>query len=320
MSKNIYSYSNLVKNTKPVDLPLSKHFIMKAIFLFLCVLLAHLTFSQNKIEAHFKIYNTQTKQITTIEQIAIDCKDVDVLFFGEEHNDSAGHYLEAAIFKALYNEYGNKLALSMEMFETDCQLVLNEYLDGFISESRMVKEARAWTNYKDYKPTVEMAKQNSLTVIAANTPRRYVSMVSSNGMKSLEGLPKSSKKFLPKLPYDTLAGRYYEKFQEFMGGGSPGTSNPKIYYSQSLWDAGMSNSIYNYWRKNKDKKIFHMVGRFHSDGKLGTAAQLKNRNSKLKIFNISCFSDSSFNNPDWEKFIQLGDYIIITDPDLKKTY
>lgn len=276
--------------------------------------------TQTGIEKHYKIYDTRIQQLTTIEQIAIDCKNADVLFFGEEHNDSAGHYLEAAIFKALHKEYGNKLALSMEMFETDCQLVVNEYLKGFISEDRMKKEARAWNNYKDYKPTVAFAKENSLTVIAANTPRRYVSMVSSKGMQSLESLPNASKKYLPRLPYDTLSGRYYEKFQEFLGGGSPGTNNPRIYYSQSLWDAGMSNSIYKFWKKNKDKKIFHMVGRFHSDEKLGTAEQLQKRNSKLKILNISCFSDSSFVDPDWEKFKQLGDYVIITDPQLKKTY
>lgn len=281
--------------------------------------------AQSGIEQHFKIYNTKTKQIVTPEQIAIDCNNADVIFFGEEHNDSAGHYLETAIFKALFDQYGSKLALSMEMFETDCQLVLNEYLAGFIAESRFIKEARAWNNYKDYKPTVEFAKENKLAVIAANTPRRYVSMVSSKGMESLQGLPKASKKYLPPLPYDTLAGRYYEKFSEFMGGGSPGTNNPRIYYSQSLWDAGMSYSIYKYWKKNKDKKIFHLVGRFHSDEKLGTAAQLQKRNARIKIINISSFSDSSFANPDpmaigWDKFKQLGDYIIITDPDLKKTF
>ena len=43
----------------------------------------------------------------------------------------------------------------------------------------MIKEARAWNNYKDYKPAVKFAKENKLSVIAANTPRRYVSMVSS---------------------------------------------------------------------------------------------------------------------------------------------
>jgi uncharacterized iron-regulated protein len=277
-------------------------------------------FSQTGIEKHYKIYNTHTKQLTTPEQIAVDCKDADVLFFGEEHNDSAGHYMEKEIFSALQKQYGSKLALSMEMFETDCQLVLNEYLAGFISEERFIKEARAWSNYKDYRPAVEIARQNKLAVIAANPPRRYVNMVGRKGMQSLDSLPKASKRFLPRLPYDTASGAYREKFMEFMKGGSPGTSNAKIFYSQSLWDAGMANSIYQYWRKHKDEKIFHMVGRFHCDEKLGTTAQLQNRNTRLKILNISCFSDSSLANPDWSKFSNLGDYIILTDPELKKTY
>lgn len=293
---------------------------MKILFLSVNLVICLLSFSQTGIEKYYKIYNTRTKQITTPEQIAADCKNVQVLFFGEDHNDSAGHYLEKEIFNALQKQYGDKLALSMEMFETDCQLVLNEYLAGFITEERMIKEARAWSNYKDYKPAVEIAKQNKLAVIAANPPRRYVNMVSRKGMKSLDSLPKTSKRFLPPLPYDTSTGRYREKFMDFMKGGSPGTGNARIFYSQSLWDAGMSYIIYKFWRKNKEKKIFHMVGRFHTDEKLGTAEQLQKRNAKLNILNISCFSDSSFANPDWSKFSNLGDYIIMTDPGLKKTF
>jgi len=293
---------------------------MKSFLLFTALFFCCSSFSQTSIEKHYKIYNTRTKQVTTAEQIAADCKDADILFFGEEHNDSAGHFMEASIFSALQKQYGNQLALSLEMFETDCQLVLNEYLDGFISEDRFIKESRAWGNYKDYKPMVELAKQNHISVIAADPPRRYVNMVSRKGMKSLDSLSKASKKFLPPLPYDTASGRYYEKFSEFMGGGSPGTNNPRIYYSQSLWDAGMAYSIYSYWKKNKSKKIFHVVGRFHSDEKLGTLAQLQKRKSSLKILNISSFSDSTFANPGWEKFSNLGDYIILTDPDLKKTF
>jgi uncharacterized iron-regulated protein len=293
---------------------------MKSFFLFAIILFYLSSFSQTGIESHYKIYDTHTKQITTIDKIAADCKEANVLFFGEEHNDSAGHYLETAIFNALYKTYGDKLALSMEMFETDCQLVLNEYLAGFISEDRFTKEARAWSNYKDYRPNVELAKQYKLDVIAADPPRRYVNMVSRKGMQSLDSLPKASKKYLPPLPYDTASGSYRDKFMEFMKGGSPGTNNNKIFYSQSLWDAGMAYSIYSYWKKNKDKKIFHQVGRFHCDEKLGTLAQLQNRKAGLKILNISCFSDSSFANPDWDKFSNLGDYIIMTDPDLKKTF
>lgn len=292
---------------------------MKIACLVILVITCQFSFAQG-IEQHFKIYDTKLKKITTVDDIAASMKDADVLFFGEEHDDSAGHYLEAEIFKALHRQYQDKLALSMEMFETDCQLVLDEYLRGYITEDRFMKESRPWGNYKDYRPAVEFAKNNSLAVIAANPPRRYVNMVSRKGMKSLDSLPKASKKFLPPLPYDTLGGKYYEKFQGFMRGGSPGTANPRIYYSQNLWDAGMSYSIYTFWKKNKDKKIFHMVGKFHCDEQLGTAAQLHNRKTSIRIRNISCFSDDSFANPDWEKFSLLGDFVIITDPKLKRTY
>jgi uncharacterized iron-regulated protein len=292
---------------------------MKIFLLAGTVFFYHFCFSQDKIENHYKIYDTRNKQIITIDQIAAGCAAADVLFFGEEHNDSAGHYLESEIFKALHKQFGDNLSLSLEMFETDNQIALNDYLAGFIPEDRFSKDVRLWSNYKDYRPMIEYAKQNKLDVIAANPPRRYVSMVSRRGMRSLDSLSKESKKFLPPLPYDTLTGRYREKFADIMKG-SPGGDNPRVYYSQNLWDAGMSYSIYKYWRKNKDKKIFHCVGRFHCDEKLGTLAQLQKRKSELKILNISSFSDASFNNPDWEKFSNLGDYIILTDPGLKKTY
>jgi uncharacterized iron-regulated protein len=245
--------------------------------------------------------------------------NADVLFFGEEHNDSAGHYLENKIFRALHTAYGGQLALSMEMFECDNQLALNEYLAGLMNEDRFAKDVRLWSNYKDYRPMVDYAKQNKLPVIAANPPRRYVSLVTRRGMKALDSLSKEAKAFLPPLPYDTLSGRYRDKFMETMRG-APESASKNIYYSQSLWDAGMSYRIYRYWKKNKDKKIFHCVGKFHTDEKLGTAMQLLMRNKKIRILNISCFPDKSFASPGWAKFEHLGDYIILTNFDLKRTY
>lgn len=277
------------------------------------------TFAQEDMGSHYKIYDTRTKQIITFDKIIIDMADADVLFFGEEHNDSAAHHLEDKIFRALHAQYGEKVVLSMEMFETDGQLVLNEYLANTIDEARFSRDIRLWNNYKDYRPMIEYAKQNKIPVIAANPPRRYVNLVTRRGMRSLDSLSKDAKKYLPPLPYDTLSGRYREKFMDIMKG-SPGSSSQNIYYSQSLWDAGMAYSIYSFLKKNKRKKVFHCVGGFHTEEKLGTTAQLQMRNRKLKILNISSFRDPSFNNPDWEKFSSRGDYIIITNPDLKKTF
>lgn len=292
---------------------------MKLIAVLIVFISSFSSYAQDSMSAHYKIYDTRSKQIIGIDKIVADMAAADVLFFGEEHNDSAGHYLENKIFRALYEQYGDKIILSMEMFETDNQVSLNDYLQGFIDEARLGRDARLWGNYKDYRPMVEYAKQNHIPVIAANPPRRYVNLVSRRGMKSLDSLSKDARKFLPPLPYDTLTGRYREKFAEIMKGG-PGGENPNVYYSQSLWDAGMSYSIYKFLKENKHKKVFHCVGGFHTEEKLGTAAQLQMRNKKLKILNIASFSDGSFTNPDWEKFSYKGDYLILTNPDLKKTF
>lgn len=292
---------------------------MKYPFFLACCLLVLGSAAQDSMSQHYKIYDTRSKQIISIDNIVADMANADVLFFGEEHNDSAGHFLENKIFRAMHDRYGENIALSLEMFESDNQLALNDYLGGFIDESRLAKDARLWNNYKDYRPMVDFAKQNKIPVIAANPPRRYVSMVTRRGMRSLDSLSKEAKTYLPPLPYDTLSGRYRDKFMDIMKG-SPGSGSNNIYYSQSLWDAGMAYNIYRFQKKNKHKKIFHCVGKFHVDEKLGTAEQLHGRNKKLRILNISCFPDKSFSNPDWQQFSNLGDYIIITNPDLKKTF
>lgn len=206
----------------------------------------------------------------------------------------------------------------MEMFHTDVQPVIDEYLVNAISEKNFIKEARAWNNYADYKPMVELAKQNKVDVIGANAAARYSNMVTRGGLETLNNLPAASKLFIAPLPIDTATGKYYDKFIETLGG--HGMGGMKIFQTQNFWDATMAWSIAKYIKKNKDKKIFQVNGRFHSDEKLGTLAKLKKYAPKLMILNISCFSADDFNQPNWEKYIGLGDFIIITDPTIKKTF
>ena len=45
-------------------------------------------------EKNYRIYSTKLQKEVTLADIAKDMADYDVLFFGEEHNDSVTHYLE----------------------------------------------------------------------------------------------------------------------------------------------------------------------------------------------------------------------------------
>ncbi|WP_374949270.1 ChaN family lipoprotein [Mucilaginibacter sp.] len=281
------------------------------------LLLPLFALSQEPLAQHYKVYNNAKKSMATLDEVVNDMSKADVLFFGEEHNDSTGHYLEQVLFKKLVDKYPGKMALSMEMFQTDCQTVLNEYLAGFIREKNLITEGRAWNNYKDYRPMVEIAKAARLPVIAANAPTRYTNMTTRAGLADLQKLDATAKGWLPPLPIDTATGRYYDKFGEIMGGhGGP----MHIFQSQNLWDATMGYSIAKFYKANKGFKIFQVNGGFHSEEKLGAVAQLKKYVPEVKVINIQAYADDHFDNPDWTKYATFGDYTIITDPKLPRTF
>ncbi len=283
------------------------------------ILLPFLALSQDSLSNHYKTYSTSAQKAVALDAIVNSMDKADVLFFGEQHSDSTDHYLELALFKKLAEKYPGKVALSMEMFETDCQNVLDEYLGGFIREKNFITEARAWKNYKDYRPLIEYAKANHIPVIAANAPARYVNMTSRLGLNSLQQLNQTSKSYLAPLPIDTATGVYYEKFVNVMGGhGAMG--GMQIFQAQNLWDATMAWSIARFAKAHRDYKILQINGGFHSEAKLGTAAQLKKYDSKIHILNIATYDDESFDNPDWTKLGSNGDYIIVTDPKVPKTF
>jgi uncharacterized iron-regulated protein len=257
------------------------------------------------------------KRETTVEQIADKVKNGEVLVFGEQHDDSIGHLMEQKMLEVLFSKHNTHVILAMEMFHRDVQYILDEYLTGQISEKNFIKEARAWDTYKtDYRSTVEFAKEKGLKVIAANTPSRYANMVTRKGLKSLNELSKTVKKnYLPPLPVDTMKGEYYNRFLEAMGEHSmPGMN---LYQSQNLWDATMSWSIAQVLKKNKKGIVFMMNGRFHSDNHLGFVKRL-NEDYNKKVITISCFAPEDFETPDWTKYQQLADYIILTRPKIKE--
>jgi len=292
---------------------------MKRSILFILLIIPLYANSQNSMSPHYKIFDTAKQKQVTVDDIINDMAKANVLFFGEGHNDSTAHYLEYTLFKKLAEKYPGKIALSMEMFETDCQTVLNEYLKGLIREKSLIKDARAWPNYKDYRPLIELARSAHMPVIAANAPSRYTNMVTRMGLNSLQQLDATGRSFLPTLPIDTATGPYYDNFLKEMGG-HQAMGNMQIYQAQNLWDATMAWSIAKALKSNRGYKIFHLNGGFHSEEKLGAVTQLKKYAPKLVVLNIAAFTDDSFDKPDWSIFKQKGDYIILTDPKLPKTF
>jgi uncharacterized iron-regulated protein len=267
-------------------------------------------FSQTK-EA-YKIFDKTGKE-SDYGQMVKSATGKQIVFFGEYHNNPICHWLQLSLMEDL--AAAGALTLGAEMFESDNQLLINEYLSGAISEASFEKEARLWPNYKtDYKPMVLLAKEKGIAVVATNIPRRYASMVHKQGLQSLDSLDKAAKKFIAPLPIktDTLLASY-ASMKAMMAG--HGTTN--MIYAQMIKDATMAHFIL----ENMDKKgtFLHLNGAFHSDIYEGIVWYILQEKPKTSILTISTVEQDDLSTLEAES-VGKADYIIVVPSKMTKTH
>jgi len=283
----------------------------------------NLSTSAQNSSPDYRVYNAAGGSVTVREIISAIEKS-DVVFLGENHDDATAHRLQAEIFQQVYESSAKnrKIVLSLEMFERDVQTILDEYLKDLITEKKFLDDSRPWNNYKtDYRPLVEYAKQNKLPVIAANAPRRYVNMVSRNGRGTLERLSTQAKSWLAPLSYPAASVEYSKKFNALMGSVKSETSAPsKILEAQTLWDATMAFSIAEHLKTNKNSLIVHLNGSFHTENRLGTVEHLQKYQPNAKTLVVTMRTEEDYTKFDAAKHSGLGDYVILTDAKVPRSF
>ena len=267
----------------------------------------------------YQLFTTDGKA-TDSDKMLKELAKADVVLFGEQHNDSVAHALQLEVTRKLFLVHGKQLVLGAEMFETDVQLVLNEYLSGRIPEKNFEAEARIWPNYtKDYKPLVNFAKENQLPFIATNVPRRYAAAVANYGVENLTGFSGEAQKFMPPLPYKIdyeLPG--YKNMMTMFGGSHGGDDKGKrMVAAQALKDATMAHFIFK--NLQPGQKFLHFNGSYHSDDFEGIYWYLKQLKPDLKIATISTVTQKDLKK--LEKGNQKkADFILVVPEDSPKSY
>ncbi len=288
-------------------------------------------------EQHYRVYRGDGSQ-ATMDELLTAAREAKVTFLGESHDDRAAHYVEEQVLRNIYTP---GLTLSLEMFESDVQYVVDEYLADQISEEHLVESGRAWPNYRnDYRPLIEFAKQRGMPVIAANAPRRYVNRVSRLGADALLELGDEAKRSLPPLPYAEASPRYAKKFNDLMEEHrrsaalrarergdlarakeleGPG-DHTKGLAAQSLWDASMAYSIARTLTAKPGTHILHVNGSFHSAERMGILEHLERYRPETSAVVVTMLSDESFPRFNSENMSGLGDFVVVTDPSLARSY
>ncbi len=237
-----------------------------------------------------------------------------VVFVGEQHDDSLTHQLEKLLLMKVHQRQP-KLALALEMFERDVQNLVDDYLAGKIDEETFLKGSRPWGNYqKAYRPLVEYARREGMPVLAMNVPRRYAAQVAMRGEAALAALPDSERVWVAR-GLRVLDDEYKKLFLKVMAetthGNPMGRIDPEnLYKAQCLKDDTMAESIADFLAAHPDMAIFSCEGDFHSAFGWGIVKKLQLMRDDLKIRVVSVVPYEDFNAVNMEKERGRGDYII----------
>lgn len=286
---------------------------MKSRLLIVSILLFFITPSF-KEPLVYKIFDKNGREVTW-KDVVNYCKQKDVTFFGELHDNAITHWLQLKLTKDLY-EVNSNLTLGAEMFEADQQVIINEYLAKIISEKSFEAEMRLWKNHKtDYKPLLDFAMDKKISMVATNVPRRYASVVAKKGKDELMKISDDAKRFICPLPYevDTTLSGYREMMQMDMGHGS----SINMVYAQAIKDATMAHFIS---RNLKAKGLFlHYNGAYHSENYQGIIHYLSKYAPKASVATISTVQQKDASTLDKEHTGK-ADFILVVDEEMTRTH
>lgn len=263
----------------------------------------------------YVVYTKNGKK-TSFKKLEKASLEKEFVFFGELHNNPIAHWLQFELLKALYQKHDSSLVLGAEMFEADNQQGINDYLAGKIDEKNIKDHVRLWTNFTtDYKPILDYAKEENLSFIATNIPRKYASSVFKKGIQSLDTLKASEKAWICPLPFelDTTLSQYAALLDGEMHMG------PNFVKAQAIKDATMGYFIAQHWKPGK--VFYHLNGSYHSDFHQGILWYVqKYLNLSLsKFITISVVEQDDISTLEPE-YLQKADFIICVPSTMTKTH
>lgn len=302
----------------------------------------------DKSAPHFRVFR-RDGTTASLDDVVAAFDNAEVVLMGEAHDDPVAHQLELYMLiradqRSREGGGTRRVVLSLEQFERDAQLALDEYTAGLIREQDMLMDTRPWGNYAlDYRALVEYAKAAQLRVIAANVPRRYVSAAGTKGLGFLAtGLDARAKALLPSLPIPPVSADYKAHFEwahgkptAMVGEGVPdggraaeGGGCPYIGLNSQqdtlldpiiLWDSGMAHAIRSASR-GAETLVLHVCGSFHSEYGLGIAEFLEHYGqAREKVLTVTIYPEDKLVF-DPLRHTNAGDWVILTDATLPRSH
>ena len=216
-----------------------------------------------KAGAHDEILRVSDGARMTLPDIISDLQGVKLIFVGELHNDAVHHQVQLAVIRALKGA-GASVAVGLEMFRSDSQAHLDEWISEKMDEETFQKIYYAnWSSdWALYRDIFFYARQTKVPMIGLNVPARITRKVAEQGFASL------TPEELGQLP--EVSCRVDEEYMTFirrafgLHGHDQGKSFTYFCEAQIVWDTAMASNLLTFLEKNPDYIIVVLAGSGHA--------------------------------------------------------
>ena len=206
------------------------------------------------------------RQAVSFTQMIADTEGSDVVLIAETHDNKKNHEMQLDVIRSLWAKK-NPLAIGLEMFQTNYQKQLDDWIEGRMAEQNFKEVyARNWSyDWSLYRDIFIFARDNRIPMIALNIPKEIVFKVARQGFASFtpeerKNLPTGVTCDLNKPQTEFLKKTFQEVFKH--------EANGKIFTyfceAQALRNSGMAMIIANDQKRHPGRKLVALAGTWHA--------------------------------------------------------
>jgi uncharacterized iron-regulated protein len=216
-----------------------------------------------------QIINMATGKTVSFDELIDQLETKDLVFIGETHDNAEHHLIQVQILQALIYRHDCPLTIGMEFFQPSQQQVLDQYMEGALTEEMFLKNVgwrEGWGfDYHFYRPLIVMAKERGSKILAINAPRDITRKVARSGLSSLE--PKERNELARDIDLKNESHRAYlwEVYKKHPHLNLK--SFDLFYQAQCVWEDTMAENIGKFLTKDKRKMVVftgngHIIKKF----------------------------------------------------------
>ena len=215
------------------------------------------------IQAHLdhRLYDLQIGKEKLMSEALLELKKNRVILVGEHHTNIDHHFGQLNVIQSL-KEAGVQVAIGLEMFRSESQQALDQWVAGEISEKQF--EAIYYDNWtypwSAYRMIFDYARKEKIPMIGLTVPREITRQVSRGGFNSLSEEQRGQLKDVS----CRVDKEYMDYIKKAFGGHGHGKINFTYFCeAQMVWDTAMAVNTLEYLKKEPDSVVVLLAGAGH---------------------------------------------------------